>query len=95
MAARLQRDVISSRVGDDRITGAGGSTGRQAVAAGPGPCHTVAAQERHADLGTGAGHEVGQLPQARTTLQAVAQDPRNPYRLDAKAVLKAKVLNSR
>ncbi|WBA41100.1 tetratricopeptide repeat protein [Hymenobacter canadensis] len=37
----------------------------------------------------------GQLPQARTTLQAVAQDPRNPYRLDAKAVLQAKVLNSK
>ncbi|AII52018.1 tetratricopeptide repeat protein [Hymenobacter sp. APR13] len=37
----------------------------------------------------------GQLPQARTTLQAVAQDPRNPHRLDAKAVLQANVLNDK
>lgn len=37
----------------------------------------------------------GQLPQARTTLQAVAQDPHNPYRLDARAVLKANVLSNR
>lgn len=34
----------------------------------------------------------GQLPQARTNLQAVATDPQNPYQLHAQQVLRAKVL---
>lgn len=34
----------------------------------------------------------GQLKQARTTLQAVATDPQNPYQLNARQVLQANVL---
>lgn len=34
----------------------------------------------------------GQVPQARTNLQAVASDPQNPYQLHAQQVLRAKVL---
>lgn len=37
----------------------------------------------------------GQLPQARTTLQLVAQDPQNPRRPDAQKVLRANVLIAR
>ncbi|WP_375435235.1 hypothetical protein [uncultured Hymenobacter sp.] len=94
------RRVSASTIANDTLLYYTGVTLLQHAEAGAARSYLTRATQQPASALAGkaryhlamAQWRTGQLPQARTNLQAVATDPQNPYQLHAQQVLRAEVL---